>query len=135
MGQLQLTGALTAGPASSFDGFPSMTASSPLQFMSTTKPSNVCSGSILRQVASPGSFVALTGVGAADTVTKADFLMLQTNSPLTIRKTIGDGAGGTTTVTETIHGLVVQEFASGYELQMLEAKGTSACQYLVSGQR
>ncbi len=135
MGELQLTGSLTAGPTLSSSNFPSSTYAAPLAFIATTKPSNVATGAIRRLLTDPATYVALTGVGATDTVTAADFLYLQSDAPVHLEITCGDGAGGTTVTERVVQGLLIVEFASTYELKGLRAKGAGSVQYLVSGQR
>lgn len=134
MGTIRIDGSIIVGPPSAVDGFPSMSASAPLALLSQQKQSNVSSGAIQRQLASPSSFATLSGVGAGDTVTKADFLYLQTQSPIRLELTVGDGVGGTEVVEISVVDVQIMNFASLYELQGLRAKGAGAIQYLVSGQ-
>lgn len=137
MGQLVITGSLTVGPPSpvSDGAFPSSIDTVQLAATPNTKQSQVSSGTISRflNTASP-SWAALSGVGAADTVTRGDTLYFRCNSPIKLRLTQADKDGGADIVSIIqVFGLHLTEFPQNGYLKLLEAQGSSTIEYLVSG--
>jgi len=137
MGQIVITGSVVVGPASpvSDGAFPSSIDTVQLASTPNPKQSQVCSGTISRflNVASP-SWATLSGVGAADTVTRADTLYLRCNSPIKVRLTQADKDGGADIVSIVeVHGVLLQEFPQNGCLKLLEAQGSATLEYFVSG--
>ena len=129
MAQLQLDGTVTVGPTTSGSNtFPG--AINTVSF-SSMKPAQVYSSDV-RQVSSPSAYVALSGVGSTDTVTKANFLYIKTNAPMLIRTTMDD-APSDIVAAEWVQGTFIKEFPSNHELVLLEVQGTGTIEYFVSG--
>lgn len=135
MGQLVLDGALTAGPSSSADGtFPGTTFNEPLFATPNPKVFGACTGVLQRNFNSPGAFVTLSGVGAADTVQKGDTLYFKANAVIKLRITTVDPEGGADLVsTIPVYGsLLIEVPITGY-LKLVEAKGVGTIVYMASG--
>jgi hypothetical protein len=134
MGQLSLSGVLQAGPANPVDGqFPGSALTVPLSFISGTKQYVPGTGVLQRNVASPGAFAALDGVGAAATVTAGHFLYLKANAPMIVQLTCDDGLGGTVVAEVPVYGLLMLEFPATQPLELLKVKGTGMLEYMVVG--
>lgn len=132
-----LDGSLTVSPPSSSDGgdFPSMTIAESLSTLPNPKLSNCATGIVSRTINSPSAFVALSGVGATDTVTKGDTLLMKTKAQFTVRMTFLDPAGGADIVSVVpLYGTMFAEFQPLGTLKLLEVKGSGALAYLISGQ-
>lgn len=84
-----------------------------------------------RSVNSPGSFTTLEGVPT--TVTRGEFLWLQSNAAVVLELTNDDGSGGSTVQTADVHGLVLMEFPPAKFLKLLRVKGVASIAYLVTG--
>lgn len=135
MGQIDLSGSLTAGPPSAGSGFPSASEVIGLQLLSSPKSSGVATGALVRTIAvADPTWLALSGVGATDTVTKCDTLVVRCTSSLLFRLTTDDGAGGDVVSIVPIQGLLLLEFPADKFLKLLEVQGTGQLQYFVSGQ-
>lgn len=134
MGVLKLSGNLSAGPQSASEGFPAAMFSAPIFPRENQRSFGVATGIVTRQLASPGAFAALQGVGATDTVKNGDFLYMKSNAQIDVRMTIDNGAGGSDLRIVTVHGLVILEFSTARPLKLLEAQGTAVLEYFVSGQ-
>lgn len=82
------------------------------------------------------SWVTLSGVGEADTVTRGQFLFVKANAPVLVRLTYDDGAGGDVLVVLPVDTLapLVLSFQSAKYLKQVEVQGSATIQYLVSGQ-
>ena len=140
MGVLKIDGTLTAGPPSACDStFPGMVASTPLSTVGggcNGKGYQVASGILAMMLNSPSAFVQMSepnGTSGA-AVTKANFLYLKSDAPISMRRTQDDGSGGNIIVTDPgFQGLVVMEFADINFLTKLELKGTSRIEYFVCG--
>jgi hypothetical protein len=139
MGQLSFEGILVAGPASQAAGvFPGSSVNCPVSLKNNNSSYGACTGVLERSLSSASSYTTLDGVGAGKTVTRGTFLYLKTDSKLSVRLTYGDDGDYTTTpivIVIVVQGLFVMEFASGAELVLLEAEGTSKIEYWVSGQQ
>lgn len=133
--QIVIDGTLSVGPQSASDNaFPSMTVGEPLSLTPQQKLSNACSGTVVRNLISPSAYLALSGVGATDAVTKGDTLYFRTNAPILVRLTMADPAGGSDIVSILpVFGLVITEFQPTGYLKLLEAKGSATLTYLISG--
>lgn len=133
-GQLDVSGTLIAGPPNATDTtFPSMQASASIHTTPTPKGWQVCTGVLSRTINSPSSYVTLDGIGAAKTVTAADFLYLRSNTKLKVRITQVDGIG--TLVGERyVSGLLIHEAPSDCAITLVEVQGSATIEYLASGQ-
>lgn len=133
MSSLDLSGALTAGPATG-SGFPAASFTVPLALIAGASSSfQVASGVLTQLYASPAAFVALGGVGPTAAVTQGQFLYLKCDAASVLRITTDDGSGGTAVVEVPVHGLVLIEFPALRPLELLEIKGTGKVEYLVCG--
>lgn len=132
---LSVDGTLEVGPQSAGDSsFPSMSVSEPLALTPTPKLSNACTGTVVRNLNSPSSFAALSGVGATDAVTKGDTIYIRANAPIQVRMTMADPGGGSDVVSIVpVYGLALVEFSPTGYLKLLEAKGVATISYLISG--
>ncbi len=100
------------------------------------KPSNkvaAVSSKGVRNLASPSSFATLHGVGPGEDVAQANFLFLQTDSPIDVRITQDDGAGGSVVSVVSVDGLLVLEKPSNKFIKLIEAQGTGVVEYFASG--
>jgi len=136
MGNLVLDGSLTLGPATQSDGaFPAATVNEPLFSTPNPKLFNAATGIVPRQLNSPGSYQALSGAGATDTVAKGDTLYFKTNAPILVRATFADpGGGGDIVSIVPVYGTVLIELNPLGYLKLLEAKGVATIVYMVAGQ-
>lgn len=136
MGQVSLSGVLTAGPTGTGDAvFPAATFTTPLGLLNgTAKQFGVATGILTRNLNSTGAFVTLDGVGAAATVTQGSFLYFKADGAIDLRITTDDGAGGQDVVVVPVHGLAILEFSTTKPLELLEAQGAARLEYLVAGQ-
>ncbi len=137
MGQLSFEGQLSAGPASQSAGvFPASSVNCPVSLKTNPTSFGACTGVIERSLSSASSYTTLDGVGAGKTVTRGTFIYFKCDSKLSLRLTYGDEGDYTTTPivpVVVVQGLFVMEFASGAELVLLEAEGSSKLEYWVSG--
>lgn len=137
MGQISLSGTIVAGPpcGGCCDGFGGTATTIPLSLSTTPKNFGAATGTIQQQVnvASP-SFGVLHGVGAGETVTKADVLAFKTASPLVLRLTTDDGSGGDVVAVVPVQGSIVWEFPTNLFLKKLEVQGSGQIEYFLSGQ-
>ena len=131
MGQVSVSGALTAGPP---QGSAGSLYNTTLQLVQPQKGFVVSTGILAAALASPSAFVTLAGIGASSIVTKGDTLYLRSADEVTLRITTDDGVGGNVVATITIQGTVLLEFSATKFLKLLEAKGTvSSFEYFASG--
>jgi len=98
----------------------------------------VHTGLAKRLVATPApGWVALSGVGATDTVTRGQFLFFKASAPVLVRLTLDDGSGGDVVLDplpiDTLAPLILC-FQSAKFLKLLEVQGSGTVHYLVSGQ-
>jgi hypothetical protein len=132
MGQVVLSGTLVAGPPqSSSSSFSAGIATYSISNLNGSAGFQRASGIIQRNE----TFVALTDLGEpGSAVKKASFFYFKSDSPVDLRLTRGDGAGGTVVETAaSVHGLLIREFPSGKELAKVELLGTANFEYFVSG--
>ena len=134
MGALTLSGVLQVGPANPVDGgFPGASENIPIGFISGTKQYVPGTGVLTRNVASPGAFLALDGVGPAAAVTQGTFLYFKSNTPVILQLTCDDGLGSTVVIEQPVQGLYMLEFPSSQPLELLKIKGSATIEYLVVG--
>ena len=134
MGALTLSGVLQVGPANPVDGgFPGASENIPIGFISGTKQYVPGTGVLTRNVASPGAFLALDGVGPAATVTQGTFLYFKSNTPVILQLTCDDGLGSTVVIEQPVQGMYMLEFPSSQPLELLKIKGSATIEYLVVG--
>ena len=134
MGALTLSGVLQVGPANPVDGgFPGASENIPIGFISGTKQYVPGTGVLTRNVASPGAFLALDGVGPAAAVTQGTFLYFKCNTPVILQLTCDDGLGSTVVIEQPVQGLYMLEFPSSQPLELLKIKGSATIEYLVVG--
>jgi len=131
MGQVVLDGSITVGPVTSGGGsFPTAVNTVSISTTPNPKQASVYSSDV-RQLQT-AAYVALSGIGASDTVTKGTFLYLKVTGAMFIRKTTFDVVP---LVAETpVQGTLIQEFPDTNYLMLLEAKGNGTVEYFVSGQ-
>ncbi len=133
MGQVQLSGSLSAGPPSASGSFPSSAMSEQISLLVGLKGYSNASGVLSRTIASPNAFVALPSVGETGDVAAADTLYFKSNGPVVLELTLDDGSGGDTVLPLDVHGLVLAEFPADKALKGLRVKGSCQIVYFVSG--
>lgn len=127
-------GTLMAGPPkASSTSFPTGIVNASFDLKPASKPAPVLVHNV-RNLASPSAYAAMDGIGTGNTVTKATFLYVRTESPMTLRITYDDGAGGSL-VRDSIpvDGLHVEELPTDKFIKLLEAQGSGVLEYFASG--
>lgn len=132
MGTVSISGSLTGGPGSS-GGFPASTFNTPISLATGSKLFQHATGVLTRIISSPAAFVALSAVGAANDVPKADTLYLRADADVDLRITQDDGAGGSTVLTLPVRGLFVMETPTNKMITLLEVQGSGKLEYFASG--
>lgn len=135
MGQISLTGALTGGPpsASSY-AVPSSTFNLSLFFQGGTRQYQSATGILQRTINSPNAFAALSGIGAANDVVKADFFIINSAGPVDVQVVADDGNGGSTTQVISCSGGPTMISARAEKLiTAIGVKGTAQIEYFASG--
>lgn len=135
MGQIQLSGALVAGPpggSSPCRDRSILNVALGLKGGAGCKSYAVATGMIQLTLANM-SYQTLPGVGAAPGVTQADTLYIFAGAPMLIRLTIFQAAGDIVSVFP-LDGLLIHEFtaSTGY-LKLIEALGSGTIEYFASG--
>ena len=140
--QILITGTITLSPecaseraAPGCSPVPGSTELATLETTPSPKPSAVA-GSGARAVATVfGTFATLSGVGATDSVTTADFLWLRSDGPVLVQLTQQNLASGSGTITSIVQvlGELIVEFPEGGYLVGLAASGTADLEWTVSG--
>lgn len=131
---LTLDGTLTCSPQScGGDGdFPGSNLTT--TFCGFTGPSggsvNVDTGMRTQVVNSPSSYLVITGVGSADTVTQAAFFFIRTRQPMLLRLTY---TGLSTPAEEPIRGLKIIEVDPTHPLTKIEVMGTGTIEMFAAG--
>jgi hypothetical protein len=134
MGQINLSGSLSGGPAVGGENtFPAAQFITPLKLSSNHKSFTAGSGLLTRQLSDDAVFVPLAALGAAGDVTRANFLYLRANGDYQLRITQDDGVGGTTVQTLQCRGLFVCEFPDALAAVLVEVAADATIEYLVSG--
>lgn len=133
MSALNLTGALTAGPSSGGETFPGTSMQVPLAFAEGSKTLGAATGILTKTISSPAAYVALTGVGALNTVTQGSFLYFKGRGTFLLRLTTDDGVGGTVVSVVPVQGMLMVEFPTTRPLELLEVQGSGLIEYFVSG--
>lgn len=127
-------GNLQAGPPKATTGsFPAGMTNIAFDLKPTAKPAPVSCHDIRNLSAS--SYTSLRGIGSTDTVQQANFLFIQTDSPISFRVTYDDGSGGDVVDVIAVDGLFVQEAPIDKFIKLLEAQGTGVVEYFASGTR
>jgi hypothetical protein len=135
VGQLTLSGNLVAGPPlATSDSFPAARINLPIRLLEGTLGYSVATGILSRNLSSPLAYIALQGVGPADTVTKALFLYLKSDAAFSLRLTFDDGLGGDiVAVLPSTRLIAGMQFDSMQFLKLIEAKGSAKLEYFVCG--
>lgn len=132
---VSLTGTLIAGPGTVTESsFPGGVTNIPIALTPPAKSFNVDSGGT-RSVSSPSAYVALTGVGVADTVTQGKFLYLRTSTPMLVRLTTVNPPGADVVSVVPVQGLLVLEFDPAKYLKLLEVQGSGVVEWFVCGEQ
>lgn len=133
-GQLTLQGSLLSQSAQALDGsvLPASvitdqiaTSQTPLGYQAEVYQ--------LRNVVSPAAFVALSGLGATDNLTRGKFLYVRANADVQYRLTFVDPLGGSDIVSIIPGKLLVLEAHAVGLVKLIEVKGTAALEYFVCG--
>lgn len=134
-GTLALTGDLIAAPQVSTDNpFPAGTTEVPISLSPSPKAYNLDSGRLTGVISSPNAFVALQGLGGAGgQLTKAHTLYFRCGSPVVVRETTVNPAGGTLQASCPVSGLHLREYPAGSELTALEVEGAASCEWYFAG--
>lgn len=131
MGKVVVTGSIIASPEGS-GSFPTSVLNVALALAQVSgKGFTAGTGILRRAIASPSAFVTLEGVPG--TVAQAGFLYVRCDSPIDLRLTYDDGAGGDTVSVVPVHGPLLQEMPAAKFLKLLEAQGTAAIEYMLTG--
>ena len=133
MGQLRIDGQLQAGPLVLGQDRSTMTTALALKGGIAAKPYAKATGIIENTVATGGVYQALPGVGADPAITKANTLYFFSDSPVLLRLTTDDGAGGSVVAVVPVDGLFVSEFQDSKFLKLVEVNGSGGIEYFVSG--
>lgn len=134
-----LDGSINIGPTSGGSGgFPASQSSVALASTPSPKSSSVDSGFVVRNINSPSAFVALTGVGAADSVTQCDTFTIRCQSALRVRVTFSDTPSDLVSELVVMGTLLIEAPpqsntpAPNY-IKLIEVKGVGIIEYLASG--
>jgi hypothetical protein len=132
MGQVKLQGSVIIGPVVAGDDvFPGDILNVTLSTSVNPKPCQVWDGNT-RSLNSPNAYAVLFGVGAIDTVTKGNFLVVRCVSPMMVRLTFSQLP--VNIVSEFfVQGQMLIEIPDANPLIALEAKGSGFITYAVSG--
>jgi hypothetical protein len=137
LGQLTLDGTVTSGPGTTAAPgvTPASTDTIPLSTLQTPKGWNVISGPNSRNLATAyGTYVTLSGIGATAEVTQGTFVYMRSSSPVQVRLTQANLAGGGDLVSVVqFQGAFVTECPDSGYLKLLEASGTTTLEWMVSG--
>ena len=134
MGTVSFQGEIEARPQIVSDTtFPGGRTDISLILTPTAKQAGVMTGVALRTISSPLAYVALTGVGASDTVTQANFLYLRTNAPMLVRLTFEDGANPDIVAIVPVFGVFVYEVDVSRYLKLVEVLGSGQVEWFASG--
>jgi hypothetical protein len=134
MGQARLDGSLQAGPPAVTEGtFPASTFSVPIALTPNPKGYLVSDATLSRRINSV-PWIALSGLGATDSVTEASTIYLRSDSPLDVRITqsIDDVL---VVSTSRLHGTLLREFPSSDPATLVEVKGNATIDFYVQGNR
>ncbi len=139
MGQLVIDGTITIGPTSGGSGgFPVSTSSATVASTPAPKSSSVDTGFTVRNIATPNAYIALTGVGAADSVTQCDTFTIRSQSALRVRITFSDTPSDLVSELVVMGTLLIEAPpqsntpAPNY-IKLIEVKGAGIIEYLASG--
>lgn len=135
MARLQLEGTLTIGPPCAVECCGGVDGAETTLPVCVKVEATAVVGAITRTLASPGSFVTLSGIGASDAVTQGSFLYVMTDAAMTLRITCDDGAGGTALELIPVQGLFVRQFDPTKPLELLEVRGSGRITYAACGPR
>ena len=137
MGQLNISGAIIAGPPAGGEIFPSAQINVPLQVRPNPLSFGAATSVIEQTVTSPAPnvYVEIPHVGAGRTVTQANFLYLSTSGPVDVRLTCDDGIGGDVVSTFQSDGLLTMQFSTQKFLKKVELCGSTRIQFLATGMR
>lgn len=135
MGQLKVEGSLIAGPVSATDVFPAGVLIHPLSTAQNPKGFQVATGVLTRNLNSAAVFLAFPELGGSASVTRATFMYLRTDSPMTLRLTTDDGLGGNVVAVVPVQGLHIAEYPDNKFLKLLEVMGSGKIEYFISGQQ
>lgn len=133
--QASLVATFQAGPSVATDSqFPSGVTTIPFGLNPPTKPFGSDTGAMRSTVNSPTSFVVLGGVGPTSDVQAATTLIVRTATPMLIRSTFQNPAGGADIVSiEPINGTKLCEYPPNGVLKLLEVQGSGQIEYYASG--
>jgi hypothetical protein len=141
--QIQLNGTLTQLPSSVVGTttsvsplglIPAFTRQVALVTTPSPKQSAKCGGGNKTNSSAYGTYVTLSGLGATDDVTTADFLYLKTDAPMQVQLTLQNlGGSGTITSVVPVYGMMVLEFPPSGYLTGLSVAGAGDVEYMVSG--
>lgn len=133
--QASLVANFLAGPSAVSDNqFPSGVTTIPFGLNPPLKQFGVDTGVMRPTVNSPASFFTLGGVGPTSDVTAATTLIIRTATPMLIRSTYQNPAGGADIVSvEPINGTKLCEYPPNGVLKLLEIQGAGQIEYYASG--
>jgi hypothetical protein len=131
--QVDISGQLTVGPSGGGDGvFPSSTDTIQLATTPSPKQAQAATGALTRSLQSPSGYVTLDGVPG--TVQQCNTFFLRCDSPLKLRLTFADLAGGPDIVSEVqVQGMLLIEPPSNGYIKLIEAQGSARIEYVAAG--
>lgn len=132
---MKLEGSLIGGPPSVCEGsFPSSQFLVQLGFANgCAKQWEAATGVLTRNLQSPSALVALSGVGAGDTVTAGRVLYFKTNAEMLLEVTFHPSSGPDYVSLIPVRGPVVLETPDNSYIVGLRCQGTGPLEYLVAG--
>lgn len=135
--QVSLQAQLTSGPSdSSTSGqFPSGTDVIPFSLAQDPKSYSVRTGTQQASVQSPLAYVALSGIGAGQSVTQAQLLYLRTNTAMNVRVTRTDPTNPVATITFVARpqGLLFVEASVDSPITLVEVEGAGTVEFAAFG--
>ena len=137
MGQVDLSGSLTAGPSVASDGgFPA--TSSTTQLALVTRPKSCASSSACQgfTLASPSAYLAIGAISPSLPLTKGDTFYLKSDAAISVRLTLDDGTNTSTSyqVVLPLQGTLLYEPPTAQPLLGVEVKGSATIEWFASGQ-
>lgn len=131
-GQVTVAGAtLAAGPAMVTDNpFPSGTTSIPFALNPDPKPYNADSGRMTATINSSAAYVPLGGLGSSGgEASQAHTVYFRCQTPMLLRETYQNPAGGTLQALHQVSGLFVKEYPANALLTLLEVQGSGQVEW------
>jgi hypothetical protein len=132
MAQISIEGSIAVGPQiSGGTGVPSLVDTTTFATTPSPKMASVYTSKLV-SIQSPSAYVALSGVGPGDDVTKANCYYARTSGPMKMRFTAVDTPANLVSE-EWINGIFVHEYPDDHCLVKVEAMGSGQIETIASG--